>query len=220
MIEDIRLFGNVNAGNCFLILTDRREEATWARTYEAVRVLRPDRERLLVFVPVEDWNRDLSPWKAEPVFGKEGFGDGAAETLSRIGTELLPYLERQYPREGRRFFVCGYSLAGLFALWAVCRTDAFSGVAGVSPSVWFPGWLVFAKEHPVRCGKVYLSLGDREERARNPLLASVGNAIREQEALLSGSGVPVCLEWNPGNHFADADGRLARGIAWLEQEDA
>ena len=33
---------------------------------------------------VEDWNRDLSPWEAPPVFGKEPFGNGAAATLAYI----------------------------------------------------------------------------------------------------------------------------------------
>ena len=33
---------------------------------------------------VRDWNKDLSPWKAPAVFGKEDFGDGAQRTLSEI----------------------------------------------------------------------------------------------------------------------------------------
>ena len=39
---------------------------------------------LLTAVGVEDWNRDLSPWKAPAVFGREGFGDGAAATLQAV----------------------------------------------------------------------------------------------------------------------------------------
>ena len=40
--------------------------------------------RLLAF-KVKQWNDDLSPWKALPAFGNEGFGEGATNTL----TELL-----------------------------------------------------------------------------------------------------------------------------------
>ena len=51
---------------------------------------------LLAAFPIADWNRELSPWDAPPVFGKEGFGHGAEETLSFIEQILLPALLRQY----------------------------------------------------------------------------------------------------------------------------
>ena len=65
------------------------------------------------------------------------------------------------------------------------------------------------------CGRVYLSLGDREEKTRNPVMATVGDRIRALAALLSARGVDCALEWNPGNHFRDADLRTARAFAWV-----
>ena len=41
---------------------------------------------------VHDWNRDLSPWEAPPVFGSEGFAGGAEETLRYVTDELIPEL--------------------------------------------------------------------------------------------------------------------------------
>ena len=161
----------------------------------------------LIAVKIEDWNRDLSPWEAPPVFGKEAFGGGAAETLA----EFLKLCDDK----SKRYYIGGYSLAGLFALWAVCQTDAFAGAAAVSPSVWFPGFADYMKERGVQCGRVYLSLGDREERTRNPVMAAVGDRIRELHAFLSARGTDCVLEWNPGNHFRDADLRTARAFAWL-----
>ena len=38
---------------------------------------------------IHDWNKDLSPWPAPAVFGREGFGDGAAETLRFVLEEVL-----------------------------------------------------------------------------------------------------------------------------------
>ena len=38
----------------------------------------------LLAVKVKNWNLDLSPWNAPAVFGKEGFGGGAAETLAAV----------------------------------------------------------------------------------------------------------------------------------------
>ena len=40
----------------------------------------------LIAVKVDDWNRELSPWEAPAVFGNEGFGNGAEDTLAEILT--------------------------------------------------------------------------------------------------------------------------------------
>lgn len=161
----------------------------------------------LIAVKVDDWNRDLSPWEAPAVFGKEGFGGGAADTLS----EILSLTE---DRE-KTYYIGGYSLAGLFALWTVYRTDVFSGAAAASPSVWFPGFTDFVKSNQIKCGKVYLSIGDKEEKSKNPVMATVGDCIREIYGVLKERNIECTLEWNQGNHFKDADLRTAKAFAWL-----
>ena len=70
------------------------------------------------------------------------------------------------------------------------------------------------KGHWIRAGSVYLSLGDREEKTRNPVMATVGVRIREAYEWLKGQGIDTALEWNQGNHFKDADLRTARAFAW------
>lgn len=161
----------------------------------------------LIAVKVGDWNRDLSPWKAPAVFGKEGFGGGAADTLSEI-LSLTDNREKTY-------YIGGYSLAGLFALWTVYRTDVFSGIAAASPSVWFPGFTDFVKSNQIKCSKVYLSLGDKEEKAKNPVMATVGDCIREIYGVLKEQNIDCTLECNQGNHFKDVDLRTAKAFAWL-----
>ena len=161
----------------------------------------------LIAVKVGDWNRDLSPWEAPAVFGQESFCGGAADTL----TEILSLTD---DRE-KSYFIGGYSLAGLFALWAVYRTDVFSGAAAASPSVWFPGFTDFVKNNQIKRSKVYLSLGDKEEKARNPVMATVGKCIREIYGILKEQNIECTLEWNQGNHFKDADIRTAKAFARL-----
>ncbi len=156
---------------------------------------------------IEDWNRDLSPWEAPAVFGNESFGGGAEHTLD----EILGYCTD----ESKTYLVGGYSLAGLFALWAAHKTDIFSGVAAASPSVWFPGFTDLMRNEKIRCGAVYLSLGDREEKTRNPVMASVGQKIRDAYSILNESGISCVLEWNEGNHFKDTDIRTAKAFVWL-----
>ena len=166
---------------------------------------------------VKDWNRELSPWAAPPVFGKVPFGGMAEETLSFVLACLLPELRVQL---GADMKVCvgGYSLAGLFALWAATETNAFSGVAAASPSVWFPGWMDYVKANPIQAKSVYLSLGDKEEQAKNPVMATVGDCIREQYALLQADH-SVTLEWNPGNHFQDSEKRIADAFCWVAEQE-
>ena len=180
---------------------------------EAAEIYRlTDADYFLTAVKVQNWNADLSPWPAPAVFGKEDFGNGAAETL----TEVLKYTGDK----SKTYYIGGYSLAGLFALWAAYQTDVFKGVAAASPSVWFPGFADYMKENRIRTGKVYLSLGDREEKTRNPVMATVGDRIREAHDLLKEQGVNTILEWNPGNHFRDADIRTARRFAWVMGQKA
>ena len=176
-----------------------------AHEAELLRELAGD--RFLLRAAEVDWFRDLSPWKAPDASGKETFGDGAPETLREI-LKLTGDPEREY-------MLGGYSLGGLFALWAAYRTDRFSGIAAVSPSVWFPGFAEFAASRRPMTRRIYLSLGDREEKTRNPVMAPVGDRIRELHGLLQAQGIPCCLEWNEGNHFRDPDLRTAKGFAWL-----
>ena len=103
----------------------------------------------------------------------------------------------------------------MFALWAGFQTNSFAGIVAASPSVWYPDWIDYARAHRIQSPAVYLSLGDREEKTKNPVMATVGNAIREMHEILKTSCASSCLEWNPGNHFADSDRRLAKGIAWM-----
>lgn len=168
----------------------------------------------LISLGVDRWNERLSPWPAPPLRGSESFTGGGQDTLSFITKTLLPHLDASLGQDAQ-YLLAGYSLAGLFALWAAYECSGFAGVAAVSPSLWFPGWVEYASDRQVRARAVYLSLGDREEKARHPLLSTVGNAVRTQHLLLERNGVPSVLEWNPGNHFRDSEKRTAQGIAWL-----
>lgn len=211
----IRIWGDPLSPVCFLQMTDDHDEEDMGAEIEEISAGAGDQGWCLVTVSVKSWNDELTPWKADPVFGKEGFGDGAGDTLSFIADCLVPWINKTWPVEGRDFYLGGYSLAGLFALWCGYRTDLFKGIAGVSPSVWYPGWSGYMKERAMKAERVYLSLGDKEEKTRNRTMALVGDAIRDQYRVLEETGKKCTLEWNPGNHFRDSGKRTGRGFAWL-----
>ena len=171
----------------------------------------------LVAFEIKDWQSELTPWTAPAVFGKIPFGDGAVATLSFIKDILITQLEQMelFDKEKMRCVLGGYSLAGFFALWSSYQADIFDGVAAVSPSVWYTQWMEYAENNSPLAISVYLSLGDKEEKTKNPTIARVGNCIRKQQELLTAQGINTILEWNPGNHFQHSDERTAKGFAWI-----
>ena len=64
-----------------------------------------------------------------------------------------------------------------------------------------------------------LSLGDREEKTRNSVMAQVGNCIRSGYDWLKECGVDCTLEWNSGNHFRDPDMRTAKAFVWVLNQE-
>ena len=81
-----------------------------------------------IAVEIDDWNDDLSPWKAQAVFKDDYFGGGEFKTLEKILTLCS---------DKKKYYIGGYSLAGLFSLWAAYQTDIFTGIASGSPSFAF-----------------------------------------------------------------------------------
>ena len=169
---------------------------------------------VLAAFQVFDWDLDLTPWHDDAINRKPEVGTQTGETLRYVTESLLPALEAEYGK--LPVILGGYSLGGLFALWSSSQTDLFSAIAAASPSLWIRDWLDFAKGHPVKAGKVYLSLGDREEQVKNRAIKRVGDCVRgEYELLKVQLGSENCtLVWNPGGHFQDEDKRLASAFTW------
>ena len=227
---EVMTYGDPDAPVLLLQMVDDHDLSVIDEEARLIGELSGGKSFCLKAVKVKSWNDDLSPWPAPAVFGSEGFGGGAAETLDYLLREVIPEAAGSAAAEGspeagakdaenapagQRIILGGYSLAGLFALWAGYRTDRFSGIAAASPSVWFPGFTDCMRENTMRAETVYLSLGDREERTRNPVMSQVGNAIRAGEEILKAQGVECVLEWNKGNHFKDAALRTAKAFAWV-----
>ncbi len=178
-----------------------------------------DRGFSLAGVAVDDWNAELSPWKAPAVFGNKDFAGGGERLLSRITEVCLPYFKARLCFDASsKLYIGGYSLAGLFSLWAFCRTGLFDGFASCSGSLWFPGLGDFLAVQSAKPGsRAYLSLGDREEKTRVKAFKSIGDDTRRLYERLRAdeSFSAVALEWNIGDHFEAVDERTAKGFAWL-----
>ena len=184
---------------------------------DETRISIPAHENLLVVDP-GDWNDSLSPWPAPACFrGGGAFGGYADRFLQTLTESILPAAERELGLAPTRRALCGYSLAGLFALYALYRTDRFTHIASASGSLWYDDFLDFLRANAPRVpnARVRLSLGDREEFTKNPRLAAVGSATRETVQILRSQHLDVTLTMNPGNHVFEPDARLSRLIEAL-----
>ena len=214
MSFEVLRYGQPDADTLLFQMVDDHDLEVIEQEVSYIRKLSEGQDFCLTAVKVNDWNKDLSPWPAPAVFGDEDFGDGAAETLKFLLNEVVPDTDISEHLK-QRLFIGGYSLAGLFALWAGYQTDRFDGIAAASPSLWFPRFTEYMRENKIRADAVYLSLGDREKRTKNPVMAQVGNAIRDAETILREGDTDCILEWNKGNHFKEPDLRTAKAFAWL-----
>lgn len=105
-------YGNPEAEKVLIQLVGEHEISGIEQEFHAIQD-RTSEEFYMIAWRVNNWNDELSPWKAPPAFGEEGFGDGASELLEKI----LEYCSDK----SKTYYLGGYSLAGLFALWASCR---------------------------------------------------------------------------------------------------
>ena len=177
-----------------------------------------DRNFSLVAFKIEDWNSELTPWEMPLLRGKGNFGDGATRTLEFIKNNLILAVSEYINIENKeiKYILGGYSLAGLFSLWSGYQTDIFEGIAAVSPSVWYKRWIEYVGAGKPLSEKIYLSLGDTEEKTKHQILSKIGDNIRKQHEILENSeNVKTVLEWNEGNHFQNPDIRTAKGFLWV-----
>ena len=147
----------------------------------------------LVAIGGLDWNRELSPWACDgTVRDAEPFGGQAAGFLDELLNQIIPQVESSLP-----------------------QPPTWRGVAGYS--LWFPEFVDRASTAPFAGSPqaVYLSLGKKETKTPNRMMRHVLDDTRAMEALLVEHGIPTTLELNPGNHFAQTDLRMARGIHWI-----
>ena len=73
----------------------------------------------LVCIGVDLWEENFSPWCAPRVFAKgPNFGEGAQKTLDALINQVVPWTESELSAPPAYRVLVGYSLAGLFSLWA------------------------------------------------------------------------------------------------------
>lgn len=180
---------------------------------------------ILLSVKPKNWNDDLTPWAA-PAFrrGEEAPKGEADAYLSCLTKEIKPYLDSHYRTkpDPAHTALFGYSLGGLTAVYAAYKTAVFGGIASLSGSLWYDDFCAFMeRERPLRTElRVYLSLGKKESRSKDPRMGRVAECTARAEQILTAqlgqadSAGRVYFEWNEGGHFHDIEGRFAKAVVW------
>lgn len=172
----------------------------------------------LIAVSGLDWNHDMAPWDSPAAFKNgESFAGGADDYLRLLVEEIIPRAEKELPGPPAWRGIAGYSLAGLFAMYAIYQTDVFSRVGCMSGSLWFPDFKEYVLSHePKRWPDcIYFSLGDKEAKTRNPVLKTVQEKTEEIQTFYQNKGIDTVFRLNPGNHFVQGIERTVAGIHWL-----
>jgi predicted alpha/beta superfamily hydrolase len=216
-----RLYG-ARAGAPRAVLYLHAEGADEAAAAEAVAAGAP--QAALVCLSGERWEQDLSPWPAPRAFrGGADFAGGAEAYLAFLCAQVLPAVRAALAGAGGTLSVpqglAGYSLAGLFSIYASYYCSEFSVLASMSGSFWYDGFAAWAAEQPPRRvpDGVYFSLGIREPRARDPRLAAVGPATLAVRARFAALGAQTVFAENEGGHFDGIPARCAAGALWAAQ---
>lgn len=171
----------------------------------------------LVAISNLKWNHDMVPWNIPSISPNDiPCTGGAEEYLNLLIREIIPEAEKRIQSISWRG-IAGYSLAGLFALYAMYQTDIFSRIASISGSLWFPGFKEYAMTHTMKKQPehLYISLGNRESKTKNPYLKPVQANTEELFAFYQNQQIDVELIINSGNHFTESMKRSALGIKWL-----
>ncbi|MCI5723624.1 MAG: prolyl oligopeptidase family serine peptidase [Erysipelotrichaceae bacterium] len=209
-----QIYGNGSAKTAILYLTEEEHPENTENIYQGIE----NQDVLFIAVYIKDWGRELSPWIAPAIFGKQDFGDGASLLLAEL-KDFWQWFIQEHDIHVKHLCLSGYSLAGMFALWTMSQTEMFDQIAAVSPSVWFLNMTQHIKTHTVYAKDIYMSLGDKEANTKNPTMASVKANFEEIVAHLKQRNINITSELNPGNHFRDAEKRVIKALNRLVGEN-
>ncbi len=157
--------------------------------------LLPEGAATVAAVEGVDWNCELTPWPAPPVArGQPDFGGNADALLGELAGRILPEVEAELRPSAR--WIAGYSLAGLFAVYAALSTRLFARVASVSGSMWYPGFSdwVAAGAHSSKEGVAARGVRPEMPSATDaPAVSTEDSSSVAQPAMSSTADVPAAL---------------------------
>ena len=195
---------------CYLLLPERLKETEMDWLEELVQKYSVN----IVAISGMKWNDALTPWKAPALNPKEeDFKGKAKDFLASLLGDIFVNTEQSLRLHHPKRHLIGVSLAGLFAVWASTATNKFESVASISGSFWYDGFVEWFKEQELKTDRYFLSLGDKEVKAKNERLASVGSCTEAILQIIQDKSNVVTFVTDEGNHFEFFKERIEKAIS-------
>lgn len=170
---------------------------------------------VFIVITLNDWDALLSPWSAPGLYRNDpDFKGEGPKFLDKLLNELIPSIEREEGIAPERRAIAGYSMAGLFSLYAFANCEIFECVGSMSGSFWFEGWVRYVTSLNLDkkgCG-AFVSLGNKERKAKEKILHTVQDNTDITIKALESWGVTVEHHLVPGGHFDNIYERVEEGL--------
>ncbi len=144
--KTVTIFHNENLKNedipIIIINTfDEYEEKIWnlSKEYNCS-------DYILVTISNLNLNKDMSPWFMERLYKNDDDYIGEADAyIEQLERRIIPVIKNVVG--GKEIILGGYSLAGLFAIYSLYKTNIFNKIISCSGSLWYPDFIKFVKEN-------------------------------------------------------------------------
>jgi len=165
----------------------------------------------------DDWSltrpRDLTP---TPIDARPGSG-GAGRFLTFLSTDLIPFVEANYRADSTDRAIFGYSLGGLFVLYALLSHPGIFRryIAGAPTVTWDSGFIMkleadYASQHNELPGVLFVSTGSLDDAAAD--IASADAVLRARQY----DGLEHAFLVTAGDtHLTGLAPALVRGVKWV-----
>lgn len=173
---------------------------------------------ILVEISNINWNSELSPWYYKD--NNTIYEGNANIYLNELTNIILPTINNYLKKLHINITYCsliGYSLAGLFALYASYNTNIFTSIGSISGSLWYPGIINYIKNNNINSNikNIYFSLGNKENNIKNSIMSKVRDNTIIIEQYINNLNINTIYEENEGNHFNNPDIRIYKAIKWI-----
>lgn len=205
----INIYINGNSNKLPVIVINSYTENGLDIIYECNKI--KCKEFILVSISNLDWNSELTPWKNDMFLGN------ADNYIKELDSIIIPKIEEviidKFDKEILYYSLIGYSLAGLFSIYSLFKTNRFKRIASISGSLWYPNIKEYIINNSIsnNVDRIYLSLGDKEALTKNILMSKVEENTKNIYEYFN-KNVNSIYELNSGNHFKDENKRIAKAI--------
>ncbi len=212
----IKIYIPINMNNIRLIILNSYESSSDNIINKCIKnSIKPF---ILVEITNINWNNELSPWYYKD---NNTIYDGNANIyLNELINIIIPKINNYINSLNINityYSLIGYSLAGLFALYASYNTNIFTSIASISGSLWYPNIINYIKNNNIstNINKIYFSLGNKENKIKNSIMSKVRDNTIIIEQYINNLHINTIYEENEGNHFNNIDTRIYKAIKWL-----